>query len=167
MSKSIFAPILRESNTEELENLIQKGSDKISEFKHILKEFAIQRIFESTVNGKRYNSRLELTVSELAFIVNGLQNKLNSPNNLDVEELKSFIRMAKLDRNVAIEALIGIHKSAKCDDEDKEKAHKVTAQYDQLVTEYNNLLYKLSLKNIKLRSENVNDELMLEFLKAE
>ena len=142
----------------DIEDLVYNGTSLISQFKDILKSFLAGSLIETTINGKNFNSRLEKIINDLVLINSSLKNKLNNPNDLDIEELKSLIEITQSDKRTALIALKSIFKSKKCDDEDKEQSHKNVTIYNQQVDIYNNNLL-FYYNNQKDRSEKEKVEL--------
>jgi len=77
---------------------------------------------------------------------------LKEPNDLNLDLMQSAIEMTSHNRLVIIKVLGMIVKDKHIDDADKETAHKRVAMFDQLVSEYDNLVFQLSLKNVNLRT---------------
>jgi hypothetical protein len=148
-------------NTAQIEKYAQKGAEIISSFY----EETIKRINfleEQTINGKYYNSKLNLLNEELFTVNSTLKKYLLEDNNVNVFELKRFLEYVKLYRPITIKAVNDVFNDIKCDNDDKETCHKYITIYDQLVSTYENLLMKLSLKNIALRTALNKGELKLE-----
>jgi hypothetical protein len=128
----------------QIEDLARQGAEIICKFSHLLQDLTISSLLQESINGKLYLINLEQLNDRLFKIIASLKKHLNSANDVEIEELYSFIFYVKHDYVNAQYAME--IKSKKCDDEDREQCNKLATIYNQLVSRYENTLFKLSTK---------------------
>jgi len=162
MSKSIFPQILRESTEKEVELLIEQGADEIRNFRNILVKYVSDILQESDI-GNLLNNELKESVNKLASIVVSLRKTVKNldTHTIKLNRLKAYIVITNEQRKVSLKVLFMIDKDPECDDLDKETAHRYVTQYDQLVTEYDSLIYKVALKHLDVRKARAEGKLTL------
>jgi hypothetical protein len=152
--------------TAEIENNARKGAEFITEFAQTLTSLFYDELpnalKEFTINGKYHNSKLDILNQNLFKSITALKKHLGFENNVDVSLLLMFVEYSRNDLTQAKLALKNVFKDIHTDDEDKELCHKQVTIYNELVLKYENVLFKLSLKNLQLRAAFNNGELALE-----
>jgi len=146
-----------EERTKLIENLVVEGMNETNEFARILGkviDFGEFSLNEATINGKYYNRELGASIEKFSQIVQSLRNHLVKKDALDLnlDLMQGMIEVTRHNRSGMIMTLGLIVKDKHIDDADKETAHKRVAMFDQLVSEYDNLVFQLSLKNVNLRT---------------
>jgi hypothetical protein len=126
----------------QIENLARQGAEIISKFSHLLQDLMISSLLQESLNGKLPLINLEQLNDRLFKIIASLKKHLNSANNVDIEELHSFIFYVKHDYVNAQYAMEHIFKIKKYDNKDNEQCYKLATIYSQLVSQYEEMIAK-------------------------